>query len=207
MGHNIKALIRKIFALPASIMLAVFIAKFLGSWITKENGMFFSWDYLTLNKTGLLLYCIGFFAILIGGYERKNIGILLELLSIMGVILLFPKYCITMEKYSFFRSVLDLGKGIFVTYLFAYGIRINAVFEFLTMVMVDLIFYRIQYWFYLIFHEWFNISVSISLLITMVVLLLIYLLIFFSWNIWTTPSGNNSQTEAGEADIEGNGEK
>ena len=115
---SFKSIIRKTFALVAAIILSSVVANYLGLHMTKENGTFLSWDYLILNKMGLWLYFIAFFSIFIGDYRRKNIGILLELLAIAGVVMLYPQFCKDIEGYSYIRKSLDGWGILFIAIVF-----------------------------------------------------------------------------------------
>ena len=176
-----KSFIRKLIAILIAPVLATLIAWFIAPLITKQNKIFLSWDYLTLNRIGLWLYSWSFFSILIGGFRRKNFGIVLELFAIIGIVLLYPKYCTIMDEYSIIRLILDFIKGIICVSIFIGLGALNPFFSFLSRVMVYVVFYRVQYFFYLILHKLFKVSFTTSILITGTILLLIILAIFAVW--------------------------
>ena len=140
-----KSFIRKLVAILIAPVLATLIAWFIAPLITKQNKIFLSWDYLTLNRIGLWLYSWSFFSILIGGFRRKNFGIVLEL-AIIGIVLLYPKYCTIMAEYSIIRLILDFIKGIICVSIFIRLGALNPFFSFLP-----------ELWYILFFTE-YNIS-------------------------------------------------
>ena len=128
------------------VALYLFVSNFIAPLITKQNKIFLSWDYLTLNRIGLWLYSWSFFSILIGGFRRKNFGIVLELFAIIGIVLLYPKYCTIMAEYSIIRLILDFIKGIICVSIFIRLGALNPFFSFLP-----------ELWYILFFTE-YNIS-------------------------------------------------